>query len=136
MNNTITLPRTLATSLLGMAQQSPQAEICGLISAKNGDVSGLYPVTNAADNPANRYRMDPGAQIDAMRQIREKGEALFAIYHSHPTTQAVPSAKDLSAANYPQATYLIISLNTEGVLVMRGFCLQKNKVQEVRLELQ
>lgn len=136
MENDIALPRTLVTSLLRMAQQSPQAEVCGLVGAKNGQALGLYPVTNAAENPTTHYRMEPGAQIDAMRQMRENGEELFAIYHSHPASQATPSAQDLAEASYPQTIYLIISLNTEGVLVMRGFYLQKNSVREVHLELQ
>ncbi len=68
--------------------------------------------------------------------MRENGEALFAIYHSHPTSPAEPSAIDLELAAYPDALYLIISLNTKGVLEMRGFRLNDNKmVIEVGLQL-
>ena len=68
--------------------------------------------------------------------MREQQEELFAIYHSHPTAPAEPSATDLEMANYPDALYLIISLNTKGVLEMRGFRLNRHKVvSEVELLL-
>ncbi|MGH8497879.1 MAG: M67 family metallopeptidase, partial [Methylococcales bacterium] len=80
-----------------------------------------YPVNNIAERPALRFLMDPAQQIDAMRNIRENHEDLFAIYHSHPTAPAEPSATDLEQASYPDALQIIISLNTQGVLEMRGF---------------
>lgn len=136
MDEIIVLPRTLATQLLRMAQQSPQTEVCGLVGARDGHAVSIYPVSNVAHTPSSRYHMEPAAQIDAMRRMREKGEELFAIYHSHPTTQAIPSAADLAEASYPDALYLIISLNTEGVLVMRGFYLRTDNVRELHLELE
>ena len=65
--------------------------------------------------------MDPRDQIDALREMRERGESLFAIYHSHPDSPPAPSETDLKQAGYPEALYLIISLDTKGVLEMRGW---------------
>ncbi|MBT6079431.1 MAG: hypothetical protein HOG56_03745, partial [Gammaproteobacteria bacterium] len=59
---------------------------------------------------------------------------LWAIYHSHPDAPAAPSAKDLADASYADALYLVISMNTEGVLEMRGFRLQSDIFNEVALE--
>jgi proteasome lid subunit RPN8/RPN11 len=53
------------------------------------------------------YLMEPGAQIDAMRDMRERGESLLAIFHSHPDSPAVPSTLDLARAAYPDTIYLI-----------------------------
>ena len=67
--------------------------------------------------------------------MRDQGEELFAIYHSHPTSPAIPSAVDLEQAVYPAALYLIISLNTKGLLEMRGFRIDDRKAVEIPLIL-
>lgn len=116
-----TLPRTLANQLLHLAQISPDQEVCGLLAAKNGVARSCYPIANVANAPQRRFQLDPQGQIDAMRRMREKGETLFAVFHSHPTAPAQPSAEDAAQAAYPEALYLITSLNTQGVLELRGF---------------
>jgi len=132
----IELPRPLVNQLLHCAQISPNAEVCGLIGARAGEPHTCYPVRNASDAPDVRFRLDAGEQISAMRQMRERGEELFAIFHSHPTSPAEPSPRDLAEAAYPEALYLIISLNTKGVLEMRGFELtEDNAFKEVKLLL-
>ncbi len=132
---TVKLPRPLVNALLHQAQIGADCEVCGLIGARDGAPLHCYPVPNIAAVPQQRFVMDPKAQIGALRQMRERGEALFAIYHSHPTAPAAPSAMDRDEASYPETLYLIISLNTKGVLEMRGFYIQAQDVVEVTLEL-
>ena len=132
----IELPRALVNQILHHAQASPELEICGLIGAKDGIPYSCHPVANAATNPQVRFQLDPAGQIEALRQIRETGEELFAIFHSHPTAPAEPSPADLAEAAYPDALYLVISLNTKGVLEMRGFRIGEDKsVEEIKLVL-
>jgi proteasome lid subunit RPN8/RPN11 len=132
----ICLPRKLTNQLLHLAQLSPSAEICGLVGADaDGMPVSCYPITNGADTPQNRFLLDAGQQIAAMKQMRDKGESLFAIYHSHPNTPAVPSATDIEQAAYPEALHLIISLNTKGVLELRAFRIQNKSANELGLSL-
>jgi proteasome lid subunit RPN8/RPN11 len=43
--------------------------------------------------------------------MRERGEQLLAIYHSHPRAiMPAPSETDVRLAYYPSATYLIVGL--------------------------
>ncbi len=136
MNNRIQLPRELVNQLLQQAQSSPDMEICGLIGGHHNSATSCYPVKNVAENPGHRFWMDPKQQITAMRNMREKQESLFAIYHSHPDAPPEPSATDLETANYPETLQIIISLNIKGVLEMRGFFLRdNNQVEEVTLTL-
>ncbi|MFZ5595268.1 MAG: Mov34/MPN/PAD-1 family protein [Pseudomonadota bacterium] len=132
----VKLPRPLVNQLLHQAQCDTDYEVCGLIGARQGVATHCYPVTNGAAIPEARFAMDPKGQIDAMRRMRECGEELFAIYHSHPASPALPSVIDLAEAAYPEALYLIISLNIQGVLEMRGFRLKNQNAEEVALELQ
>jgi len=132
----VMLPRQVVNQMLAHAQRSPDQEVCGLIAAHDGVPLRCYPVANASHTPARRFTMDPAAQIDAMRRMRERGETLFGIYHSHPSTSALPSELDLDEAEYPEALYLIISLGTEGVLEMRGFRVKNGAAVPCDLEME
>jgi len=125
----------MVNQLLHYAQQTEALEICGFISSKDGNPARLYPVTNIALTPENRFTMDPAGQIDALRRMRERSEELFAIYHSHPASPASPSVIDVEEAGYPETLHLIISLNTKGVLEMRGYRIKDNIITEVPLSI-
>lgn len=131
----VILPRPLINQLMASAQHSPETEVCGLIGSKGGEAFSLYPVANVASEADHLFAMDPQQQIDAMRRMREGGEELFAIYHSHPHASAEPSLRDRQEAAYPESLYLIISLDTKGVLEMRGFHLRQGAVEPVDLRL-
>ncbi len=135
-NHEIQIPRALTNQLLHLAQLSPDLEICGLVGARDGVPCTCYPVTNIADHPEQSFQLDPKQQIAAMTDMRGRGESLFAIYHSHPDAPALPSLADLDQSAYPEALYLIISLNTKGVLEMRGFKINRNQSTEISLTLQ
>ncbi len=117
----IAIPRPLVNQILAHAQRAGSSEACGLIGARNGEPRHCYPVANVAEQPARRFAMDAQGQVDAMRAMRQRDEVLWAIYHSHPDEPAQPSATDVEESNYPEALYLIVSLNTKGVLELRGF---------------
>ncbi len=129
----IHIPRKITNQLLHLAQISPELEVCGLVGSKNGLPSSCYPVKNTAKHPQRRFQLDAGQQISAMAKMRDQGEQLFAIYHSHPSSPATPSSADLEQASYPEALYLIISLNTKGILEMRGFKIAHQSAQEIAL---
>ena len=129
----IQIPRRITNQLLHHAQISPDYEVCGLIGSKNGLPTHCYPINNISEHPQLRFLLDEHQQISAMAKMRELGEDLFAIYHSHPTAPAQPSTYDLELSTYPEALYLIISLNTKGILEMRGFKIYEKTALEIPL---
>lgn len=131
----IQLSRKITNQLLHSAQISPDQEVCGLIGSKEGIAVSCYPITNNAEHPEIRFQLDEKQQISAMATMREKNESLFAIYHSHPTSPAEPSVTDIKMATYPEAIHLIISLNTKGVLEIRGFSIIEQEVKEIPLSM-
>lgn len=131
----VILPRHLVNQILHQAQSSPDVEVCGLIAGKGGRPLRAIPIPNVADQPQRLFAMDPALQIDAQRRMREQGEYLFGIYHSHPQSPAEPSDTDLQQAAYPEALYIIVSLRTKGVLEMRGFRLRDGHATQVHLEI-
>ncbi|WP_455235253.1 M67 family metallopeptidase [Thiogranum longum] len=119
--------------ILRHAQSSPESEVCGLIAARNGRPQRCIAVANISPRPQTLFQMDPKQQIDAFRDIREAGEELFAIYHSHPHGPPKPSAIDLQQAAYPEALYLIVSSGQEGTAQIRGYRLKCGNAIEVKL---
>lgn len=133
----ITLPRKLVNDLLQHAQSTPDVEVCGFISAINGAAEKSYPIKNISNLPENHFLMDPEQQLKTTNQIKDsETEELFAIYHSHPTSEARPSLQDVEQAPFEELYYLIISLNTKGVLEMRCFHLSHDEnILEARLTM-
>jgi proteasome lid subunit RPN8/RPN11 len=133
--NTARLPRAIVNQLLHLAQKSPEEEICGLISRDSRGFRQCYPVPNRAEDKKHLFALDPAKQIDAMRRMRERGEELAAIYHSHPDSPPLPSRADIAQHEYADLLYLIISLGTKGVLEMRGFRLRGQAIEEIAIGL-
>lgn len=134
-NGRLSMSRTLAMKLLQHAQSSPDHEICGLVSAKTGEASQHYRIRNISPTPEQHFELCPEQHIAAQKSMRELDEQLLAIYHSHPTAPAVPSAQDIAECGYPEAVFLILSLDTKGVLEMRGWQLQDSQPQELTLSI-
>lgn len=70
----------------------------------------MYPLTNISPEPTRRYLIDIKEQKAVFEAMREAGESLLAIFHSHPRTDAAPSVADIDLAFYPEAFYVIVSL--------------------------
>ncbi|MEE9355224.1 MAG: M67 family metallopeptidase [Methylococcaceae bacterium] len=124
---TIELPRKIIQIIFHQALLDTAIEVCGLIGGINNKPVSCYPIKNVAEHPDREFNMDAEAQIDAQRTMCNRNETLFAIYHSHPTTPAEPSQRDIDLSAYPEALYLIISLQTKGVLEIRGFRIQNGQ---------
>jgi len=114
------LPRSLKDAMLAHARSRPGVEVCGLLGGMDGAARRYYPVTNIAEAPAREFLLDPRDQIDAMRAMREKGEILLGIFHSHPASPAHPSPTDLARAAYPDTIYVIAAPGQAG-MVMNAF---------------
>jgi proteasome lid subunit RPN8/RPN11 len=133
---TLYLPRPLVNKILAHAQKNPGTEVCGLIGNDASNHKDYYAVENISKDPESRFLMDAAQQIKTMKQMRDKQQELFAIVHSHPTTNAQPSQLDIEENSYKDVFYIIVSLNTKGVLEMRSYIQQDDQMQEVDLILE
>lgn len=80
--------------------------------------------------------MNPKQQIEIFRKMRDRGEELYAIYHSHPDSPALPSSEDLQQAYYPEALYIIVSMSTAGTLQLKGFRLKNETAVTVDIAVE
>jgi [CysO sulfur-carrier protein]-S-L-cysteine hydrolase len=110
------LPRSVYEGMLWHALAERPLECCGLLAGViredgTAEVRLRYPLINAAASPVE-FESEPHSHFSADRDIRRQGWDVLAIYHSHPTSEPIPSRKDLERNNWPQAVSLIISLIT------------------------
>ena len=103
-------------------------EVCGLLGVEPDGTIHHYPITNA-ERSMTYYVMDAKELLQAMRKIEDSGWDL-AIYHSHTHTQAYPSQTDIRLAAYPNATYLIVTLQDRDQPEVRGFDIVDGEVME------
>lgn len=104
------------------ARDAAPEECCGYVAGREGRASNVYRLRNAADDPLDSYFADPGELFFAQRRMRERGESVLGIYHSHPrAADPEPSRRDVRLAFEPSAVYFIIGFAPGGDAVLRAF---------------
>lgn len=108
-------------------------EACGVLTGRAGKVHHAYATDNARQSPLF-FEVEEEQRERILREIEERGEELVAIYHSHPTSPALPSLNDVNqAVHYPQALRVIVSL--AGPTNVRAFLIENGKVRDVMLAI-
>jgi proteasome lid subunit RPN8/RPN11 len=128
------ISREMVEVLVAHALEEAPNECCGMIGGSDGRARSVYPAANAEASPL-RYSLDPADQFRIMREIEERGEELVAIYHSHTASVAYPSQTDVNLAFYPDAVYLIVSIEDLANPVVKGFHIREGGIDEADLEL-
>ena len=108
----ISITKEQVSEIIAHAREAAPHECCGLIGGTaDGVARSIYRARNIAANPLVTYEAAPEDLFAAQRKMRERGEELIAIYHSHPrSSDPQPSATDVRLAYYPSAVYLIVGL--------------------------
>jgi proteasome lid subunit RPN8/RPN11 len=134
----IQLQREQFVAIVDHARESAPAECCGLIGGlDDGAANTIYRLRNVAANLEIAYEAAPEELFSAQRLMRERGEQLLAIYHSHPrSVTPSPSETDIRLAYYPSATYLIIGLaGSEPVVNAFEISEREQRWQQVEYEI-
>ena len=117
----IILRRALVEEMFAHAREASPEECCGLIGGDVNRARSVYLLRHVAHDPLVGYEAAPMELFAAQRSMRERGEELLGIYHSHPrSSDPVPSETDVRLAYYPSAIYFIIGLVENGE-VLRAF---------------
>ncbi|MFM2105605.1 MAG: hypothetical protein RL338_637 [Chloroflexota bacterium] len=108
----VALPAALRRAIVGHALAEAPLEACGLVIgdapwALGGRPLRFLPATNALAAP-DRFEVDAAELVRATVAADERGEAVWAVVHSHPRSDARPSSTDLAAAHDPGALHLIV----------------------------
>ena len=132
------LRREHVDAMIAHARETAPEECCGLIGGvSETQAVTLYRLRNVTLNPELGYEAAPEDLFTAQRQMRERGEDLLAIYHSHPrASDPSPSETDVRLAYYPSAKYLIIGLaGTQAVIKAFSISEREHRWQQVEYEI-
>ncbi len=124
-----------ANELIEHSRREAPYEACGILAGKKGKVEKVYQTTNT-DKSSKTFFMDPEEQLKIMKEIRDSGQELVGIYHSHIETEARPSAHDVELAYYPEASYVIVSIKNKDNPEIRAFKIIEEEItkEEVKIE--
>jgi proteasome lid subunit RPN8/RPN11 len=119
----LVIPRELYEEMLAQARAELPNECCGLLAgclvadASNlsiplGKVVKRYPLLNNLRSPIE-FLSEPMSLLAAHKEMRSSQVDILAIYHSHPTSEPVPSKKDRERSYSPEVVNVIISLRKD-----------------------
>lgn len=128
------IPKTIHDRILAHARAEAPEECCGLLAGKNGTAETIYPMTNMHRSTVT-YMIDPKEQFAVFKEMRAKANDLIAIYHSHPASAAYPSATDVRLAYYPDAVYMIVSLENPARPVLKAYRIVENEISPEEFEI-
>jgi proteasome lid subunit RPN8/RPN11 len=118
--------------LRAAAREHVDQECCGLLAARNGVITTLLPAANALAS-STAYEIAPRELFALFRRIREERLDFAGIYHSHPSTDNVPSPRDIERAFYPDAAYFILSPRRDARAPIRAFLIREGRVSELEI---
>jgi [CysO sulfur-carrier protein]-S-L-cysteine hydrolase len=115
------IPDLLVQEMIDHARNDLPNECCGLLAGRVQDGVGLaisrFPIANDEASP-REYFSNARDMLFAFRAMRESGQELLAIYHSHPTSEPVPSKRDVEQNTYGESViHVIVSLATPQAVI-------------------
>jgi proteasome lid subunit RPN8/RPN11 len=127
------IPKNLFDEMISHCKEAHPNEVCGILAGKGSEILKVYKMANIEKSPVS-YEFDSREHIKAIRDMRENNLAMLAIFHSHPSSPAYPSAKDVSLAFYDDCVYVIVSL-MEQEPVIKGFLIGEGVIKEIRISV-
>ena len=128
----LTLPDGFITEMVAHAQEEAPNECCGIIAGVEGEATRLFRARNSEASPY-RYSVDPKDLFRIYRECEENDWNFLAIYHSHTASEAYPSPTDVRLAFWPEAYYILVSLQDAVNPVVRAFRILDSSVSEEEL---
>jgi len=129
------LPQSFIDEMVAHAKEDAPNECCGIIAGVDGTATKLFRAKNAEASPY-RYSVDSDDLFRIFRECDGNGWDFLAIYHSHTASEAYPSPTDVRLAFWPEAYYLLVSLEDAATPVVRAFRILDGQVSEEEIAQQ
>lgn len=130
MNRRLVLQPEFRQRVIKHALAERPFECVGLLAGQGDRVERVYPLVNELHSPTRYFAAE--SLFAPVRDMREDGLELVAIYHSHPSSPPTPSRRDIEENYYPDTIHLIVSL-LDDEPTMKAWLLSPNDVREVEL---
>jgi proteasome lid subunit RPN8/RPN11 len=110
----LSVPADILTAVIAHARADVPVECCGLLAGSpDGRVSLHFPIRNDLAS-STEYLTNARDMLAASKTVRAAGAEILAVYHSHPTSPPVPSAKDIAGNHWGDAVlHLIVGLSED-----------------------
>jgi [CysO sulfur-carrier protein]-S-L-cysteine hydrolase len=134
MPDEIRVRAEIVEEMLRIARSEPHIECCGLLAGVGGVITKVFSAKNALASPT-AYDVAPQELFQLFRRIREEELEHLGIYHSHLSSENVPSPRDIELAAYPNEAYFIISPLPAAPRPVRAFSIRDGQVQELEIKI-
>ena len=129
------VPHAIRDQMVAHCQSRYSKEACGYLAADgSGRVAQVYPMTNVEDSPIS-YSMDPKEQLKVDKQMRQAGQRLVGIYHSHTASAAYPSSVDVRLAISPDVSYVLVSLKDQAHPELKSYRIDGQQVTDEPVQI-
>lgn len=128
------IPKDIHDDLIAHAREGFPLEVCGILGGTGESVSAHYRMTNT-DASNEHFMMEPKEQFAVIKDLRAKGLAMLAIYHSHPESPARPSEEDIRLALTPDVSYVIVSLADAAAPDVKSYKISSGNVRIEELDV-
>ena len=130
----LNVSKSFAEELIAHAREEDPKECCGVLAGSNGEFLKLFRMTNVDASPY-RFSWDPKELFQVWKEMEDNDWEHRAVYHSHTHSAAYPSDTDVRLAGWPEAHYIIVSLEDKENPVMGAFRIVDGVVSEEDLAL-
>lgn len=128
------IPNNIIEEIYQQGRDEAPIEACGYLGGVDGVVSKRYPMTNV-DQSNEHFTLDPKEQFAVMKESRNEGLGILAVYHTHPETPARPSDEDIKLAFDPNIIYVIASLMND-TYTIKAFKIVNGEVTNLPIEVE
>jgi proteasome lid subunit RPN8/RPN11 len=129
------LGKDLLEKMLQQIKEEFPNEACGILAGREGRVEKVYEMSNI-DKSLSTYFMDAKEQLKVMKEMRNSGQEMVGIYHSHVASPAYPSGHDVEMAFYPEVSYVIISIKDQDHPHIRSFRIEESRITEEEVKIE
>ncbi len=130
----LNVSKSFAKEMIAHAREEDPKECCGVLAGSKGEFLKLFRMTNVDASPY-RFSWDPKELFQVWNEMEDNNWEHRAVYHSHTHSAAYPSDTDIRLAGWPEAHYIIVSLEDKENPIMRAFRIVDGDVSEEDLAL-
>lgn len=126
MGVAIRLRRAHVDAMIAHALDEAPIECCGMLAARDGTVTDVYPAVNAENSPY-RFSIDPLQTRRLEEKIDASGSSLAGFYHSHTGSAPIPSPTDIrmmSSLFGPPYIHFVIGVADRDRPIIRAWYIQ------------
>ena len=112
LSESVVVPPSFLERMIEHAQTCHPLECCGVLGGRGSIITSVHFLRNDLES-SSQFFANPKELINAVRKMRNSGEEMTGIFHSHPHSLPTPSERDRDENYYPGLFYFIISLAQE-----------------------